>query len=448
LLTRFAVVGGALAISIPRTVALDDAINAGRHAAAPLSHAAGGMLLSTGAALVLGLLLASVEDRLRAPHRLARLAGWRPTRQGWIALGVVLAIALAGASVAAAPRVSHLVRSVVRSGKTDASTGSTRIFSTSPEERFDYIRVGLHLFSGAPAVGIGAGDFSRRYDALKRFPKHSQYAHNLEVRTLSETGVVGFGLFAVVVGALAVGLARAAREFGGLGRACAVGAFLVAAYFLVHASFDWLDEFPALAVPALAMSLATLRMRDLGPNRQASAVGRVPARLSQLPIKVAAGAGALVLAVGLAFALYGPYLSGRYVQRALKTYTKRPSGAYNDLSKGASLNPLSVDPPIGEGTVAEGLSNATRARAAFVRALRVQPNWYSWLQLALLDGQAGRFTVALTEVNKAGRLDVDDPLIGEARALMVQHKQIDPLQFNQLMEQGPNTSLFRAQNIK
>jgi hypothetical protein len=109
---------------------------------------------------------------------------------------------------------------------------------------------------------------------------------------------------------------------------------------------------------------------------------------------------------------------------------------------------LSVDPPIGEGTVAEGLSNATRARAAFVRALRVQPNWYSWLQLALLDGQAGRFTVALTEVNKAGRLDVDDPLIGEARALMVQHKQIDPLQFNQLMEQGPNTSLFRAQNIK
>jgi hypothetical protein len=31
---------------------------------------------------------------------------------------------------------------------------------------------------------------------------------------------------------------------------------------------------------------------------------------------------------------------------------------------------------------------------------------------------------------------------------MVNHRQIDPLQFNRLMEQGPNTSLFQPQNIK
>jgi hypothetical protein len=335
---------------------------------------------------------------------------------------------------------------VVHSGKTDASTGSTRLFSTTPEERFDYIRVGLHLWSGSPLVGVGAGDFARRYDALKRFPKHSQYAHSLEVRTLSETGVIGFGLLIVVIAALTVGLVRTAKELPGLGRACAVSAFLVASYFLVHASFDWLDEFPALAAPPLALALAALRIRDVDAIRKAALAPR-ELRLSSRA-KLAAGVAAVGVGLALALALYGPYLSGRYVQRALKTFNARPSGAYGDLSRATTLNPLSVDPPIAEGTVAEGLSNATRARAAFVRALGMEQNWYSWLQLGLLDGEAGRFSVALDEVNKAGKLDVGDPLIAEARDLMVNHRQIDPLQFNRLMEQGPNTSLFQPQNIK
>jgi len=92
--------------------------------------------------------------------------------------------------------------------------------------------------------------------------------------------------------------------------------------------------------------------------------------------------------------------------------------------------------------------NATRARAAFVRALGVQQNWYSWLQLALLDGEAGRFSLALGELKTAAKLDVDDPLISQARDLMVHHKQVDPLQFNRLMQQGSNASLFKPQNIK
>lgn len=450
LLVRYAVLGGGLALSLSRTVKVDDAINAGKIVGPVLSRAATTMLITSLVALFLGLVIALVEDRLALPRPLAQARRSLNSRNGRIALAAVAVVAVAGASVAAAPQISRLANKIYHSGKVDASTGPSRIFSVTPEERFDYIRVALHLFSGAPVLGVGAADFGLRYDGLKHFAKHSQYAHDIGLRTLSETGIVGFGLFATVVLALTAGLALTARRLGGLGRACATAAFMVATYFLVHSSLDWLDEFPALAAPALAMTLAAIEMRDpeAAPSTAATAATPRPPRLLGGGVALI-GAVLLALVVSAAaYGMYGPYIADRYVKRALKTYGQRPSGAYHDLSQATSLDPLSADPAITEGTVAEGLGDSTRARAAFVRALGKEQDWYSWLQLALLDSGSGHYALALSELDRAAKLDVDDPLIAEARTLINRHQPVDPVKFNQLMQQGPNASLFKTQNIR
>ena len=265
LLARMAVVGGTLAVCLPRTISVDNAVSANGNVSPVLAHAATGMWLCGLAAIVVGLALGLLEDRWAGPlarRRAGAVAAGRRrrlnprvVRRG--AVGAALVVVVAAAAVAA-PAVVHVVHTVVRNGKTDASTGSTRLLSTSPEERFDYARVALHLFSGAPVLGIGSGNFGRRYDAQRRFVKHSQYTHNLPLRVLSETGLVGVLIFGVLVAALIAGLVMATRRRNDLARAGAVIALCVSGYFLVHSCLDWVDEFPALAAPAIAIPLAAI----------------------------------------------------------------------------------------------------------------------------------------------------------------------------------------------
>jgi hypothetical protein len=225
---RMAVVGGGLAVCLPRVVAVNNAANAGRLVAPVLSRTTNVMLITSLAALVLGAGAALAEDRLAArPARrrpaVARsrraIVALRSNRAARATLLTSAVVMLGIAAVAAASPVEHAVRSIIKNGQTDASVGSNRFLSTAPEERLDYARVALDVFAQAPILGVGAGNFGRRYDALRRFPKHSQYTHNLTLRVLSETGIIGLVVFLVVLAALSLGLIRAAGQPDGLGRA-------------------------------------------------------------------------------------------------------------------------------------------------------------------------------------------------------------------------------------
>lgn len=464
LVLRMAVVGGGLAVCLPRTVSVDNAVNAGARVSPVLDHAASGILITTIAAVVLGLSVAALEDRIAAGGRGTRprvLRRARRARRWWAAdgqtvravlAGVALVVVLGGA-VVAEPRVAHLVNSVVKKGNTDASTGSVRLLSTSPEERFDYARVALHLFSGSPVLGVGSGNFGRHYDAQRRFVKHSQYTHNLPLRVLSETGVVGASLFVLVVGTLVAGMTLVARRRNDLGRACAVVAMCVSGYFLVHSCLDWVDEFPALAAPAIALPLAAISAAT--PSRAASStVGTATARGQRrwaLPASVrrpAAGALGLLAALALLLALATSYLSLRLVDRAFATFRAAPMQAYHDLSEARSLNPLSVNPITSEGTIALYLGNTGRAVSAFQESLRKQDDWYPRLELALIDAAAGRFAPALRQIDAAIQLDADDPLIDQARQLILAHRRIDPFSFNQQVLQEGNVTSSVQQTIR
>jgi Flp pilus assembly protein TadD len=147
-------------------------------------------------------------------------------------------------------------------------------------------------------------------------------------------------------------------------------------------------------------------------------------------------------------ALAAPYLSQQYVSTALRTYKVRPASAYADLSRASDLNPWSTAPLLTEGQIAEQLGNPARARAAFERALGIEDDWYAWVEIAVIDAQAGRFERAANELSKAAKLDVDDPVIAQAQTMIARRRRIDPVHFNLLFTQGTNASLFAPENIK
>jgi hypothetical protein len=444
LLGRMIVVGAALAVVLPRTVSVDNAVSAGGNVTPILRHAADGMLITSIAAVVAGLVLAWLDSHLlgRVEASLTdrvRRAASRIPRVAALAVAVVV---IAGVAVAVEPKVDHFVHTVVAKGNTDASTGSDRLLSTSPEERFDYVRVALHLFSGAPVLGIGSGNFGRRYDGLRRFVKHSQYTHNLPLRVLSETGVVGEALFLFLLVTLVVGMARTARRRGDLGRAGAAIALCVSGYFLVHSCLDWVDEFPALAAPAIGLPLAAIGLAGPGPASGAGRGGRAWRGLRGSPVVTrrlawaTSAAGGLLMLVALGTA----YLSLRLIDRAFTVARAAPSQAYHDLSVAGSLDPLSANPVTSEGTIALYLGDTSRSQHAFARAIAKEDDWYPRLELALIDADQRRFAPALQEIDRAAVLDVDDPLIVQARALIVRHQRIDPVAFNKQVEQEGNAT--------
>jgi hypothetical protein len=454
-LVRFLVLGIGLAVSLPSILDVTTAVNQNRPVGPVLSHAADLILLTSLIAVSAGMCLPLLEGRLGTRRRrdLPRITPRRSTwissrlgRQRLLIWGVVVLLGIGTAGALAAPAINRLASKVAHQGQTDAQTGSSRLLSTAPEERLDYARVALRLFDDSPVGGVGAGNFGRRYDALRRFPTHSQYTHNLPLRVLSETGIVGFALLITLVGALLVGLGREILELSGIGRAAATAGLAVAAFFAIHASFDWVDEFPVLAAPALALPLAAIQMRkglDPPDARRQSRAGAGRRLVPVLRLGVAVLATAAV-----ALAAIPPYRELRYTDQALTAFAHQPPVAYHDLELAAGANPLSANPLVTEGTLAIRQQDWGRAREAFVRAQRREDLWYTHLELALLDAHAGRFVPAASELDQAAALDADDPVIGHARRMVQDRHRIDPPSFNQLLLQGPESNIYGRQQIR
>jgi hypothetical protein len=455
LLSRMAVVGGALALCLPRIIQVNDAVTAGRRVGPTLHHTALTMLLASGCALLLGLALSVIEDLLAKRRRpassdgRARRRSIRTTqRLPVISVTFVGLLVVVAAVIVVEPHVVHLVNTTLQQGKTDAGTGSNRLISTSPEERIDYDRVALHLFAQSPIAGIGSGNFGLRYDALRRFPKHSMYTHDLPLRVLCETGLIGAILFIAMLAALVIGMIQVARSRTDLTRACVGIAFTVSGYFLVHSCLDWVDAFPALAAPAIALPMASMSLQgpagrppssadETGGSSEVAAVRRPRRRRA-----VAVGGWALA-AIAAAVMFVGQtsaYLSLQYTNRAFAEFRGQPQQAFDDLHLAHVLEPVSADPFSSAGTVALYAGDLQRSARAFSESAAREDEWYPRLELALLDAHAGRFSSALAQVNAAGRLDVRDPLIADARNMVESHRRIDPIAFNARIEQEGNAS--------
>lgn len=417
-LIRLAIVALAIAIAGPAIWDVFGTGDAGRPIGPALDDAARSMLLSIGVALVAGVLLGLLEGRVRiGPSAIA------VGRRGALVAASVAIIAAAGFAVARGGEVTGYIGDRWAEFKSNDETpdkNPTRIFQHTSDKRYDYWRVSVAMFRDAPVGGAGAGAFERVYTQERRHSKPSRSPHSVWMRSLGETGAVGTLLLLASVLVLAVGLVRSRRRMDDRGRAIVAACAALCAYFLVHASFDWLELMPALVAPAVGLPFLALRLA--APPEPSGAFFWSRWR----PPRWAGVAVGAVLALAAAGALALPYASDRYVDSAVHAWRSDPAGADRDLRRAASLNPLSPAPRLAAGEIALDRGRYGAARLEFSKALEVEDGWYPHFQLALLASREGDFTEARRQIALARSLNPPDLLLEKAAGLISRHRRIDP----------------------
>jgi tetratricopeptide (TPR) repeat protein len=423
--------------SAPTVLRVGDRLSNGGDVKGALHAAIAAVLL---AAAVVGLAVASAsafESRRRFSERTASLL-----RRAVAASAIAVLVGLiAGGLVAAGNPIARVEHGwqTFKGGYGANRAGGSRLTGGLGSNRYDFYRVALDEFSAHPLGGIGVDNFQQQYLVHGRSGETPHYPHSVELRTLTETGVLGLALAVLGLGAALVASSRAwlraaARRADPLGAWVAMAALSGFAYWLVHGSVDWFWEFAGLGAPAFALLGLSC---SLAPARSAAGDATTPAgdgrRRAKRPhagrakaLRVAAIAAAVVVALVACLSLAAPWLSELQVEKAAQIWTTAPRKAYSTLEDAASLNPLSDEPYLIAGTIALRFGDFTRADRNFSKALgRTPVDAYAMLERGAIASSAGRRGEALRLLGKAVRLAPRDELAREALALVREGKRID-----------------------
>jgi O-Antigen ligase len=394
---HLAVAAAAVAPALPSLLHVYSAVVAGHNRRGAITHA--GFWIGGSACLaVVGMgVLMLLERRITLSTRNRVVIGSGLAAVGGATLVVAAIVAVGSHPVGRAERAWH-----------DFTTNKKAATPTTPHfaaglgtSRYDVWRIAWHQFLAHPVTGVGADNYLVGYLRQRRTHQTSRYPTSVELRTLSETGIVGAALF---LGFLSVAFLRAARaarrsRAPGLALACFVGS----GYWLFHASTDWFWELPALTGAALAL-LAIASASS--PKEDSSRASR---RLSP----AVRGLGATA-AVTTAVALAIPWASLSFIDAAIARGPTRSS--YSLLDTAARLNPWSEQPALTRATLAARAGDRAQERNALFQALRRNPyDWYPHLILGVMAGREHHTALARTELARARRLDPQELVISWAQ---------------------------------
>jgi tetratricopeptide (TPR) repeat protein len=374
------------------------------------------------AALVVGLVVAlgaAIESR----RALSEVSIKRMRRGVGVAAIVTLVVVLAGGWAAAGnpvTRARHAWDTFKSPRGYAANASGNRLTSGLGSQRYDFYRVALDEFVAHPLVGIGADNFQEQYLQHGHSDETPNYPHSVELRTLTETGLIGALLALVGLGAALVAAARGLRSSDPLARAVVAAALAGFGYWVVHGSFDWFWEFAGLGAPAFAMlGLAcALSSRERGEPS--------PRHIGRLGIVI----GALV-ALAAAASLTAPWLSQLEVQSAARIWTKAPQTAYSRLNDAARLNPLSDEPYLVAASIALRFGDLARADHEFALALRRTPgDAYATLERGAIASTENDRRGALELLERAARLNPRDSLTKQALRLVREGKRVSVEELN------------------
>jgi O-antigen ligase len=285
-----------------------------------------------------------------------------------------------------------------KDGGSEPTFEGSRIGTFGGTYRYDYWRVAWNEFADHPLIGVGADNFGREYLREGHSRQTPAYPHSVELRTLSQTGLIGTLLLLGAIAAALVAAARVERRPGGFGGVATATSVVVFAYFILHGSLDWLWEFPGLGAPAFALlGMATaVNARGSGPPR----VG-----LPNAAWLIGGSLVALVVAAGLTL----PWLAERELRDAREIAASNPTAALTMLDRAADLNPLS---PLAEKTAAvierrQGRFGASEQRLR--STLDQDPgDPFVYLQLAVIASATDRQQEAVQLIRRAAELSPRD----------------------------------------
>jgi tetratricopeptide (TPR) repeat protein len=396
------------------------------------------------AAAVLAGLVVGIAAAFEASKSFSPRARFQ-TRRVLRVLSAAALVLLVGGGLAAAgnpvTRARHAWDSFKSPRGYEANATGNRLVSGLGSNRYDFYRVALDEFAAHPLLGLGAENFSQQYLRRSRSPETPRYPHSVELRTLSETGIIGTLLAVVGLAAALLASARAIRGTDPLACAVAAAALTGFGYWLIHGSADWFWEYAGLGAPAFAM-LGIACALDPGPASHRAATSALasplPAGAEPLPPSDAAtgsrwhrltgvrrpGArrgrviGALagiVLALVAAVLLAAPWLSELEVQSAAHVWARAPSTAYTRLNSAARVDPLSANPYLLAGSIALRLGEPARADHEFALALGRSPeNQYATLERGAIASERGESARALALLTRALSLYPRDQLTRQA----------------------------------
>lgn len=419
LLGATVIVAVAVAVGLTAVLHVGDALTAdgtGTGGTDAMRSAARLMLLG---AVLAGAVVGALAgwERARPPHPGTQQA---LARGGRVATAVGILVALVAVVVVVGNPVDRLDNawSSFKGGYGESgSAGGSRLTSGLGSNRYDFYRVALDEFSAAPLVGKGVGQFQQAYLLHGRSDETPRYPHSVELRALSQTGLVGSALLLLALGAAGWAGWRGMRSGKRELHAVAGGAALIAAtYVFVHGSADWFWETAGLSGPAFAMlGLAA----GLCPERTATPFLTRARTGPEL-------AGVAVVTVLLAVVLGGPWLAQRELDRASDVFAVRPRESYARLDRAADLDPLSDAAALLEGSIAIRYRDLPRADAAFARALdRVPDGLYATLQRGAIASARGDAPAARRLLARARRLAPRDATTREAYGIVRNGGTID-----------------------
>lgn len=376
-----------------------------------ISHAALVLAIAAVAAGAVAALAALADRRTPTTREQRRRAGF--VLRAACAAAVVLALA---GFVAKEGSPFHALSKGWHQFKTQGqphtlpSAGGSRFSQSLGSGRYDFWRVAWNRFESAPLAGIGADNFQEAYLARRRTDEEPRYPHSVELRTLSQTGLVGTVLLVVALGAALTAGVLAIRRRRGLGAAAAAAGVAWFGYWLLHGSLDWFWEMPALGAPAFAvLGLAAGLMPRAALRRGRR--GRRP--LLHGPL------AALLLLAGLvpAASIAGPWLAELEWNNAAKVWAQHPASAYHRLDTAAAFNPLATEPKLLAGSIALRLGQNAAAERFFRQALARDPgDVFSHLELGALLVQRGSRTQGLALLDRARLLDPRDDVLASVAA--------------------------------
>ena len=311
---------------------------------------------SVVALFLVGSLLAGVD----------RFAKISPRAVRWMSLAA-LALALVGAGSAATAAIvrygdpgSRLQQGWrhFESGRRNDYTRS-RLDAGLGSPRYDVWKVALTEFSRHPWGGIGTDNFSVQYLRQRKTTVEPLYPHSLELRVLSQTGIVGSALFAGFLLCVECCLVACPPE-------------CVPIRAMRHGGGG--DGRRLLGRPRLRRLVlggpCPRRTRVRGTRARDPHGKRARCRLGAVRRKSASlGEGRSVAASLVAGAsLTLPWIAARDVQLAASGWPSDPALAFSRLDTARRLNPLSDEPDVTAGVIASRIGDRGKERGLRARS--------------------------------------------------------------------------------